>query len=323
MKTSEPIPISRRHLAAIEQQFGTGPFTTAQARSTGLSRQQLHRLIAGGLVANDLRGVYRIGTEQLDLKGRARAAALVLPPAGAVARRTAAWIFGIDCRSPAERDVPMDVECIVPKGRTPARHPSLRCFQTELGPADVIEVEGLACTTPTRTTADLLRWLSPPMGLACADAFAADGFISAEEVLATLKRWPGHRFVQQARRLASWIEPLSESFGESWLRLRLLDAGFPRPTAQIAICDHHGRQVYRLDLGWEEYRLGIEYDGEEFHSGRAALIHDLRRRERLGAQFGWHVVGVGRGEVLGPSMRLENGVGELLGMAPTISRRSW
>jgi hypothetical protein len=142
-------------------------------------------------------------------------------------------------------------------------------------------------------------------------------------VLYTLERWPGHRFVAQARRLASWIEPLSESFGESWLRLRLLEAGFPRPTAQIPILDNSGRLVYRLDLGWEDRRLGIEYDGVEFHSSQSALITDLRRREHLRTDFDWQVVGVGRGEVLGLSMRLEEGVGELVGMAPAISRRTW
>lgn len=161
------------------------------------------------------------------------------------------------------------------------------------------------------------------MGLAGADALAAAGLIDPLEVADLLQRWPGHPFIDQARRLCSWIEPLTESFGESWLRLRILDAGFPRPRAQVPILDSTGRVVYRLDLGWSERRIGIEYDGQEFHSSRAALQADLARRERLTCEFGWHVVGVGRGEVLGSKLDLERGVGELLGLEPLIRRRKW
>lgn len=181
---------------------------------------------------------------------------------------------------------------------------------------------GVPFTTPTRTAADLLRWLRPHMGLACADVFAARGLVQTEAVLAMLSRWPGGRFVKQARRLAEFIEPLTESYGESWLRLRILDAGFPRPTAQIPIMDEQGRLVYRLDLGWPERKIGIEYDGEEFHSSAAAMAADAIRRESLARRFGWNVVGVGR-EVLGQDLSLEKGIGELLGLEPQILRRSW
>jgi hypothetical protein len=161
------------------------------------------------------------------------------------------------------------------------------------------------------------------MGLASADALAAAGLIDPVEVSAKLDRWSRQRFIKQARRLSAWIEPLAESFGESWLRLRILDAGFPRPVAQIPILDSRERVVYRLDLGWPDRRIGIEYDGVEFHSSRAALEADQRRRANLADRFGWHVIGVGRGEVLGSKLDLERGVGELLGLEPAIRRRSW
>jgi hypothetical protein len=315
--------LAQAQLDVVAQAFGDAPFTTAQACAAGLSRGQLNRLIEKGLLEAILYGVYRRSRGPLDLADRARAVALMLPSGSAVVRRTAAWLLGVDARPPAERGVPMEVECAVPLGATPIRRAHVRCYQTELEPSDLSDHHGLPTTTPTRTSADLLRWDGRPMGFAVADALAATGVIEPAEVLELLVRWPGHRFVRQARQLASWLEPLTESFGESWLRLRILEAGFPRPTAQIPIFDHRGRCVYRLDLGWPELRIGIEYDGDEFHSGQDALRADRFRRRRLGADFGWQVTGVGRGEVLGRGLELERGIGELLGLAPTIIRRTW
>jgi hypothetical protein len=310
-------------LSIICDDLGPGPFTRRQAETVGVSRQQLNRLVESRQVRPVLHSVYQIADAPLELRDRARAAALVIPPEAAIARRTAAWLLGIDTRPPDEQAKPMDVECVVSRGRTPVRRSSIRCFQADLDATDLMIVEGIRCTTPGRTAADLLRWLSPPMALASADAMAGAGLISPDEVSASLDRWPGQRFVEQARRLCAWIEPLTESFGESWLRLRILDAGFPRPVAQIHVLDARGRLVYRLDLGWPERRIGIEYDGDEYHSSAANRAADLRRRERLAQEFGWHVVGVGRGDVLGRKLDLERGVGELLGMEPMILRRTW
>jgi hypothetical protein len=160
------------------------------------------------------------------------------------------------------------------------------------------------------------------MALASADAFTHQGMVRLDDVAAVLARFPGERHVAQARRLLAMCEPLTESFGESWLRLRLLEAGFPRPEAQIWVADRDGVAVHRLDLGYRKKRLGIEYDGERFHSSEPDRRHDERRRDRL-ASLGWTVIGVGRGEVLGNSPRLEPAVGGLLPLTPRLPRRTW
>lgn len=101
-----------------------------------------------------------------------------------------------------------------------------------------------------------------------------------------------------------------------------MDAGFPRPEVQIWV-PREGKGAYRLDMGWRKKRIGLEYDGFEYHSDEADHRHDEARRRRLADEFGWHVVGVDRGAVLSRSMELEQGLGQLLGMAPSISRRLW
>jgi hypothetical protein len=169
---------------------------------------------------------------------------------------------------------------------------------------------------------DLLRYAPPFIGLAAADRFAGLGLVTPEAVQAEIDRWRGGRFASRARRLAGLIEPASESAGESWLRLRIIDAGFPRPEVQIWVPEECPG-AYRLDLGYRRSRKGIEYDGEKFHDSPDQRRADTVRHRRLELEYDWDIVAVGRGEVLGTSMALEYALGEFLGMEPTIRRRPW
>jgi very-short-patch-repair endonuclease len=303
--------------------FDGQPFDRGTAARAGMSRWQLHRLVAAGRVRRVLDDVYLDDRVDDDLSARARCLALRLPPGAALSRWTAAWLLGVDVRPLASRREPLSVvECTVPRGREPLSRRGLVCYVAPLE-LDVTEVAGLPCTTPERTVADLLRWSAPHDGLAAADAMAAAGLVEAQRLPAVVERFAGARGVTQARYLAAVVEPATESPGESWLRLRLLDAGFPRPRAQISVVDRWGVERYRLDLGWEEVRVAVEYDGEEFHGSARSRRWDEQRREELFREFGWNVVGVGKGEVLGPSMALERGVGEMLSLEPKLSRRRW
>ena len=52
--------------------------------------------------------------------------------------------------------------------------------------------------------------------------------------------------------------------------------------------DKFGKPVYRLDLAWPEYRVGLEYDGVD-HLDRSRQRHDLERRAWL-SDAGWQVL---------------------------------
>lgn len=259
----------------------TTPFTRRDLPTIGISPRQLSRGLADGDLIQPLRGVY-VGAElPLDLPARAAAVALVLPDRAVLCRGTVAWLLGVgDVRGPGRPDVPASVECVVATGRTPVRRPGVRCYEAALPTSDVVQVQGLPCTSPARTAADLVRWLPRPMGLASLDAMAHLGLVRPWEVTEVLHRFVGGSGAAVARELVAVCEPLTESFGESWLRLRWLDAGFPRCEAQIWV-DDAGRPRYRLDLGLREKRLGFEYDGEEHHSGRWAMARDQARLRRL------------------------------------------
>ncbi|MGZ4601990.1 MAG: hypothetical protein ACXV0U_00150 [Kineosporiaceae bacterium] len=297
--------------------LGGQPFEMSTARRRGLSRQRLRLMLAQGRLRQVLHEVFVDAAVPDSLDVRAACLALRLPAGAALSRGTASWLYGVDPRAAWERDQPLVVECTVPTGREPLSRPGVRSSVAPLA-GDVVQVRGLPCTTAVRTAVDLLRYRPPQMGLAVADALSHRGLVDAAELVAAVERFAGGRGIAVARRLASFVEPATESFGESWLRLCLLDAGFPRPVAQIVVPE----LGYRLDLGWPGRLLAVEYDGEEFHGTPEQRARDEHRRAAL-ERCGWTVVSVGSGDVLGRSMALERGIGELLGLEPATRHRQW
>jgi hypothetical protein len=297
------------------------PFTSEQARANGVSRRQLAGFLALGRVRRLFRDVYvdALLPDAVDL--RCEAVSLVMPPAAVICRRTAAWIYGFDAYAPDERAQSLVVECVVPARLARVRRNGVRGWEETLQPEDITCVHGIAVTTPTRTAVDLARYAPRFMGQATLDHFCHRELTKPVELMACAERFAGGRNIAIARQLIEWAEPLTESPGESWLRLRILDAGFPRPEPQVKIYDGGGRLVYRLDLGYRDRRIGLGYDGVEFHDAKDDREHDTARRDRLGREFGWDTYGFDRGHVLGREPAVELLVGGLLGIEPRLPRR--
>jgi len=296
-------------------------FTARQARVAGLRPADLTRLIAAGRVRRLLHDAYVDALVPDTVELRCEAVALVMPPAAVISRRTAAWLYGFEAYAPSVRDEWRQVECVVPARLSRVRRRGVSGWEETLLPEDVTSVGGIQVTTPTRTAVDLARYAPRFMGLATLDDFCHRGLTDQTQLLACAERFAGGRNIAVARELVMWVEPLTDSPGESWLRLRILDAGFPRPEAQVRIVDASGRLVYRLDLGYRDRRLGLEYDGQEFHDSFADRAQDVARRKRLAGEFGWETHGFHRGHVLGKRPTVELVVGGLLGIEPRLPRR--
>jgi len=152
---------------------------------------------------------------------------------------------------------------------------------------------GWACklpvTTPARTAFDLGRHLDRLDALARLDALMRATPFSIEDVQLLAKRYRGARGLRQLRELLRLVDGGAASPQETRLRLLFMDAGLPRPTTQIPICDHRGRLIRMVDMGWEDFMVAAEFDGDQHRTSRPQYVKDLRVL-RILERMGWHVI---------------------------------
>jgi hypothetical protein len=260
------------------------PFTADHAARLGVSRGQLRRLLAKGLVRRVVQGVYAAAQAPDDPEFRATALSLVVSPSAVITDRTAAWLHGIDLLPRSARTKALPVSVYQRPG-TRSRRDGVDSGERMLLPRDIVEINGLAVTSPLRTALDLGRMLWRFDALAALDQFLRRG-VTLDQLLLELDRFKGYRGVIQLRALVAIADPRAESVAESALRLHWYDAGLPRPELQWWVYDDQGVGVFRLDLALPEVWFGAEYDGAEFHS-EDDREHDEARRTWLAERRWW------------------------------------
>ena len=299
------------------------PFTRKIANAHGWSDRKLARLVRDGQLRRLVKSVYVDALAPDTIELRAAAVAMVAPSDAVICRETAAWIYGVEALALRDREQLPSIDCVQPTKRRASRLTISSGHSQNLLPGDVDEIAGLRITSPLATAIHLARHLARPFALSAIDAMLHTEFVGAVALRAATARYPHHPGIVQARQIISYAEPLTESPGESWLRLRLLDAGFGRPIAQIPVKGR--RRDLRIDLGYPEpmedgRRLGLEYDSDQWHSGPGDAARDENRRDEL-AEVGWHILSIRRPDVWGRYPALEMAVGELLGTEPRLPRR--
>ncbi|WJY01465.1 hypothetical protein [Curtobacterium sp. 458] len=87
---------------------------------------------------------------------------------------------------------------------------------------------------------------------------------------------PGSPHAVAARSAVDRVRIGSESPMETWMRLAVVEAGFPEPELNVEVWDGEGVFLGRVDLAWPRLRIALEYDGEH-HRERDVFRHDQRR----------------------------------------------
>ncbi|MGI9163655.1 MAG: hypothetical protein ACR2JI_12155 [Mycobacterium sp.] len=259
--------------------MAVGVFRAGEALAAGdVSRYELaahHRRL--------LPGVWTPRTGTPTLADRIRAAWLWSERRGVVcglaasALHGAAWVSG---------DIPIELNL--------DRHTSPRGVvvgRDTLLDGEVITLGGIAVTTVARTAFDLGRRGRRDVALERLDALARATRFDAGDVLAV---FDAHRGVRGRRRvpgLLRFVDAGAQSPKETWLRLVLIEAGFPRPQTQIPVPAPDGYHRYFLDLGWPEYMVAVEYDGEQHRTDPAQYRADVLRAEYIDG-LGWRRIRV-------------------------------
>ena len=151
--------------------------------------------------------------------------------------------------------------------------------------------DGIRVTTPARTAFDLGRRLPRQDAVVVLDALCHATDLKPAEIEAVMMRYPGARGVRRLREILPIIDGKAESPPESLTRLLLIDAGLPHPDTQVYVFDKFGGFIARCDMGWREWKVIVEYDGED-HWTRARRANDIERYALL-EELGWVVVRVG------------------------------
>lgn len=243
----------------------------------------------GRLTKSDLRrhraifrDVYMPRPHQPSLRDRTAGAWLWSRRRGIIAGVAASALHGAQW---VDADVP--IELIAPNARP---HSGLVVRNETPARDEITRVAGLPVTTPARTAYDLGRYLPRELALARMDALMHATPFSLEDVLLLAKRHAGARGLRRLRVALPYVDGGAASPKETWLRLLLIDAGLPVPATQIPVLDGH-RPIAFLDMGWEEFKVAAEYDGDQHRSDRRQYVRDIRRHDAV-RERGWRVVRV-------------------------------
>jgi hypothetical protein len=260
------------------------PFRADEALESGVMTfrelRRFHAAVYPGVWAP--RGVEPSATD------RARAAWLWSRREGVLAGLSASAMLGakwIDGEEPAELI------------HTNRRSPQLIAIHTDLLlSGETRPIDGMAVTTAARTAFDLGRRLGLEQGLQRIDALMNATDVKIDEIEAIARQHAGARGLRQLRRTLDLVDGGAESPYESLTRLLLIRAGYPRPQTQIPVIDEYGVVIARIDMGWPEYLVGVDFEGAHHWTDPRQRRWDAERYWLL-PELGWIDVRVTSGMV--------------------------
>jgi len=167
----------------------------------------------------------------------------------------------------------------------------VQVWEQRIDDDEIVVIGDMRVTTPARTALDLARRYPLGDAVAAVDALAHATDLKLADVELLVDRYKGGRGITAARTALALVDGGAQSPKETWLRLLLVSAGIPGPQTQIAVRNEWGWVEAYLDMGWEETKVAVEYDGDQHRSSRAQYVRDIRRLETL-ERMGWIVVRV-------------------------------
>lgn len=236
-------------------------FTAAEAHAAGVTYRQLH----GPSFRRVAHDAYLVAADQpgCGLAARCRELAALVPDA-VFSHQTAAELLDL----PGPRSAMLHVS-VPPRTVLPCRDGVV--VHGHLGlPAEWVEVVGVRVTGGPRLLLDLACQLDRDGRVVLGDAILHRRMASAEDLLALIERYPGRRGVARLRDVLPLLDDRAASPPESRLRLMFSDALLPPPVPQLEVYDG-GIFIARVDFGWEEAKVAVEYEGRSRSPRRSGV----------------------------------------------------
>ncbi|MGN9910775.1 hypothetical protein ACTMTJ_24770 [Phytohabitans sp. LJ34] len=236
--------------------------------------------------------VYADSRIRLDHTLACRATALRLPVTAVFAGPSAAFLHGVK-HAAGYND---DVHVILPPEVRLRSHQGLRIHATEIESDEMEWRDGLRRTVATRTVWDVACWAELTHAVSIVDRLLRRDQVGPADLAGLVERHGTHLSRSRALRVFELADPRARSAAESSLRIRLVTAGIPRPTARHPVKLANGR-VLHPELAWPEFRVAVELDHQS-PGERSPCLDDidpeLMRRYSRGqlTASGWTVLPV-------------------------------
>jgi very-short-patch-repair endonuclease len=271
--------------------FATEP-TREPRRRTGVEPFLGSEAVAAGVITRHelatryeaiYRNVYLPRGQQVTPALRAQAAWLWSRRRATVVGVSAAAMHGtkwIDSRLPAELN-----QASQRKTRNIVLH------NDTLSSNEITVVRGMPVTTAARTAFDLGRRFGRTLAVIRVDALLQATALQLSDIDAVIDRHRGARGIVQLREVVGLADAGAESPQETRTRLVLTDAGLRPRRTQINVFNRFGDHIHRIDMGWPEWKVGVEYDGEQHWKDPATRAKDIDQQAELEA-LSWRLIRV-------------------------------
>lgn len=262
-------------LAVLHRQGGV---VAAAALRTAVGRARMQQWLAAGQVSWIGRSWLQVGVAQPDLVSRiARVRAQIKHPVIACSHTAAElYGFGVICDD--------RIHLTTATGRSLAAPDGVVLHQA-IPRSPWRTLDGIDIVDAADCVMDAAASVEDVDVLAVLDAAASRG-ATLHALTAASDAAAGRRGQRAVCLWLPHVNGLSGSPMESRTRTRLLRAGLPAPELQIEVATSSGARF--LDLGWRQYRVGVDYEGEEFHTGDGRMAEDRRRHNDV-TDSGWRM----------------------------------
>lgn len=283
MRRLDPMNGMDRIVALANRQHGV--VHHAQLREQGMTEKAIRRAVDSSKLDPLHHCVYSVGHKRLTASGQRLAASMSVDIDLAM---TARFSAGYQQRLTTRRPRHGLTEVAVPSYRGDRRTDVRILRLGSLTEADRVVVDGVPCTTVSRTLLDLAGVLSEhDLGKAIREA-DFHGTLDLVALAATIARVDRPRGVVKLRELLA-LEPArhcDSRFERRVLRL-LLDGSMPHPVLQQRFIIGRPAETIRVDFFWPDRALAIEAD--ESHHERPSFAARDRHRDAELAKQGIHV----------------------------------
>jgi Protein of unknown function (DUF559) len=152
-------------------------------------------------------------------------------------------------------------------------------------------VRGIPVTTAARTAFDHGRRYGRTLAVIRVDALLQATALKLADVDTLIDRHRGARGIVQLREVVRLADVGAESPQETRTRLVLTGAGLRPRRTQIDVFNRFDDHVHRIDMGWPQWKVGVEYDGEQHWTNPTIRAKDIDQQAEL-EELGWRIIRV-------------------------------